>query len=95
MVCIPDKDLNSLILSAATHFLENIQGSNISKPQRGNGLGNVRAIGGDGFDLPIKVDFQGEGCGVKNSPAVLAVAEVALNVASDFGGQSAFQIFAD
>jgi hypothetical protein len=95
MVCIPDKDLNSLILRADTHFLENIQGSNISKPQRGNGLGNVRAIGGDGFDFAIKIDFQGEGCGIKNGPAVLAVTEMALNIARDFGSQSAFQIFAD
>jgi len=95
MVCIPDKDLNSLILSADTHFLENIQGGDASKPQRGNGLGNVRVIGGDGFDFAIKIDFQGEGCGIKDGSAVLAVAEVALNVASDFGSQPAFQIFAD
>jgi hypothetical protein len=95
MACIPDKDLNSLILTADTHFLENIQGSSISNSQRGNGLGNARAIGGDGFDFSVKIDFEGQSCSVKNSPAVLAVAEVALNVASDFGSQSAFQILAD
>jgi hypothetical protein len=43
----------------------------------------------------IKIDFERECSSVKNGPAVLAVAEVALDVTSDFRGQPAFQVFAD
>jgi hypothetical protein len=48
-----------------------------------------------GFHFAVKVDFEGEGSTIKNRPAVLALAEVALYFAGDFRGQASLEVFAD
>jgi hypothetical protein len=48
-----------------------------------------------GFNFTVKVDFEGKRCGIENRPAVLAITQMALDVARDFGCQPAFQVFAD
>ena len=52
-------------------------------------------IGGRGFHFAVKINFEGQGGGIKNGPAVVAIAKVALNFTSDFRRQPAFKIFAD
>lgn len=58
------------------------------------GLGDPCTIG-MGFHFAVKVDFEGEGSTIKNRPAVLALAEVALYFAGDFRGQASLEVFAD
>src|SRR5579864_3205443 len=65
------------------------------KPSGDNSLGDAAAIGGNRLNFAVEVDFQGQGCGVKHSAAVGAVAEVALDFAPDFGRQPTFEILAD
>jgi len=48
-----------------------------------------------GFHFAVKIDFEGKCCSVKNCAAVLAVAQMALDIARNFGCQPAFQVFAD
>jgi hypothetical protein len=84
-----------LILRVNTHFLEIIQRVPGCKYQRGNRLGNSRAIGGDGFHFAVKIDFEGEGSSVKNRAAVAAVTDMPLDFACYFRRQPAFQVFAD
>jgi hypothetical protein len=92
---IPDKDLNSLILIADTHVLEIIQGTVTPKSQKSNRLSNARAISRDGFHFAVKIDFEGESCSIKNRTTILAVTQVSLDFARNFGRQPAFQVFAD
>jgi hypothetical protein len=42
------------------------------------------------FHFAVKIDLEGQGGGVKNRAAILAVAQVALDIASDFRSQTAF-----
>jgi hypothetical protein len=52
-------------------------------------------IGGRGFHFAVKINFEGQGGGIKNGPAVVAIAKVALDFAPHFGCQPAFQVFAN
>jgi hypothetical protein len=42
------------------------------------------------FHFAVKIDLEGQGGGVKNRAAVLAVAEVTLDFACDFRRQTTF-----
>jgi len=48
-----------------------------------------------GFDFAVKIHFESKCCGVKHRAAVLAVAQMPLDVTSDFRCQAAFQVFAN
>lgn len=52
-------------------------------------------IGGRGFHFAVKIDFEGQSGGIKNGAAIMAIAQVALDFARNFGRQAAFQIFAN
>ena len=52
-------------------------------------------IGGRGFHFAVKINFEGQGGGIKNRSAIVAVADMALKFARNFRRQSTFQIFAD
>ena len=67
----------------------------IPKSKRSNRLGNASAIRRGRFHFAVKINFEGQGCSVKNGAAILAVAQVALDFARYFGRQPAFQVFAD
>jgi hypothetical protein len=45
--------------------------------------------------LAVKIDFQSKGGGIENGAAIAAIAQMALDFTAHFGGQAAFQIFAD
>jgi hypothetical protein len=60
-----------------------------------NRLGDARSVSGNGFNFPVKIDFQSERCGIEDRSAVMAIAQVALDFASHLGGQPAFQVFAN
>jgi hypothetical protein len=52
-------------------------------------------IGGRCFHFAVKINFEGQSGGIKNSTAIMAIAQVALDFAPNFGRQPAFQVFAD
>jgi hypothetical protein len=52
-------------------------------------------IGGRGFHFAVKINFEGQGGGIKNGAAIMAKAQVALDFARNFGRQPAFQVFAN
>jgi len=47
------------------------------------------------FHFAVEIDFEGEGCGVKNGAAISALAQMPLNLASYLRRESSFQIFAN
>ncbi|HET6142973.1 MAG TPA: hypothetical protein VFE02_05655 [Candidatus Acidoferrales bacterium] len=56
---------------------------------------NAGTVSGNGFYFAVKIDFQSQGSRIEYGAAVAAVAQMTLNFAADFGGQAAFEIFAD
>jgi hypothetical protein len=84
-----------LALIKDTLILENIQWGVTYKSQNNNGLGDAGTLSGNGLYLSIKIHFQGQSCCIKNSAAIVAIAQVSLDFTSHFGSQPAFQIFTD
>jgi hypothetical protein len=65
------------------------------KPQISNGLGNARTSCGGGFHFAVKINFEGQGCSVKDGTAIRAVAHMALDFTRDLRCKSTLQIFAN
>jgi hypothetical protein len=49
----------------------------------------------DVFHFAVKIDFEGKSSGVKYCPAVLAITQMALDVARNLRCQPTLQVFAD
>jgi hypothetical protein len=89
------KTLNQLALFKEMPVLEFIRNAGGGVTKTAIDLGDLRAIHSNGFYFPVKIDFKRKGCGIENRSAVGAIAQVALDFASHFGGQPAFQVFAN
>ena len=90
-----DKNLNRLALTKDTEDWKLYKAGTAAKSRRSSRLGNSRTISDGWFHFAVKVNFEGKCSGIKNRSAVLAVAQVMLDLAAYFGCEPAFQIFAD
>jgi hypothetical protein len=58
-------------------------------------LGYSSVVRWDGLDFPVKIDFEGQGGSVEHRPAVGAVTQMTLDIASYFGCEPTFEILTD
>ena len=65
----------------------------MSKSKKSSKLGDASAVDGGGFHFPVKIDFEGQGGGVKYRPAILTVTQMALDFARNFGREPTLQVF--
>jgi hypothetical protein len=75
-----------------THFHGNLysRAAFRGKSNRNSGLRDAGVIDLGRFHFAVKIDFEGQRCGVEDCAAVLAIAEVTLDFSPNFGRQPAF-----
>jgi hypothetical protein len=91
-----DKSMSAFALEQ-THIPCNLysQTPAIANLLVGRLLGYLTAVRWDRFDFTVKIDFEGQCCGVEHGPAVGTVTQVTLNITSHFGREPTFEVLAD